>query len=400
MKNNNKTIEFFIKNKKFDEALKLLNNSGTQNYTEKQYNFLKGFLYLNLNDYKNAIKYFDLAVKIDNKNPTFYFYRGLTFSKINDYQRAIEDYEKIIFLKPDSGEIYNNLAQLYYVSGNNEKSIEKYLKSIELKKEQKKSYIGLLWVLSKTENFDFNKSKILAAHKDIRNIHVEYSTNESIENTQIRKLLKEMNHVTKKKINFDFNITQTYREEKLPPNCSRHKSIFNKANIIPRHCFGCYKIQVDVTNVIELIKLHIVFDNIKLKSQNYRKCMIEIRPGISGMYKGFIFCESIDEAELIFKELKIILYNNLNKNFNLKIKRGCSEYYDKFPSYNDLTENALKYDSKWESYEKEFDKKNPDLIFRKNPSPTLKGMSLFDAMVFKNWLSIAKKYGDESWEIL
>ncbi len=128
--------------------------------------------------------------------------------------------------------------------------------------------------------------------------------------------------------------------------------------------------------------------------------MIEIRPGISGMYKGFIFCESIDEAELIFKELKIILYNNLNKNFNLKIKRGCSEYYDKFPSYNDLTENALKYDSKWESYEKEFDKKNPDLIFRKNPSPTLKGMSLFDAMVFKNWLSIAKKYGDENWEIL
>jgi len=400
MKNNNKTIEFFIKNKKFDEALKLLNNSDAQNYTKKQYNFLKGFLYLNLNDYKNAIIHFDLAIKIDNKNPTFYFYRGLTFSKINEYQRAIEDYEKIIFLKPESGEIYNNLAQLYYVSGNNEKSIEKYLKSIELKKEQKKSYIGLLWVLSKTENFDFNKSKILTAHKDIKNIHVEYSTDESIENTEIRKLLKEMSNITKKEINFDFNITQTYREEKLPPNCNRHKSIFNKANIIPKHCFGCYKIQVDVTNVIELIKLHIVFDNIKLKSQNYRKCMIEIRPGISGMYKGFIFCESIDEAKLIFKELKIILYNNLNKNFNLKIKRGCSEYYDKFPSYNDLSENALKYDSKWESYEKEFDKKNPDLIFRKNPSPTLKGMSLFDAMVFKNWLSIAKKYGDESWESL
>ena len=401
MKNNIQTIQLLIQNKKFNAVIKILDNSSEQDYKKNQYNYLKGFSYLNLNDYKNAIKYFNLAIEIDDKNPTFYFYRGLTFSKINEYQKTIDDFKKIIFLKPDSAEIYNNIAQIYYVSGNNEESIEKYLKSIELKKSEKKSYIGLLWVLSKTKNFDYNKSKILSAHKDIKNIHIEYSTNKLIENNQIIKLLDEINIIIKKNlINFDINITQTYREEKLPPNCDRHKSIFNKANIIPKHCFGCYKIQVEVTTVIELIKLHIVFDNIKLQSENYRKCMIETRPGMSGKYKGFIFCESIEEAELILKELKIIIFKNLNKNLNIKIQRGCVEYYDKFPSYNDLSENALRYNDKWESYEKEFDKKNPNLIFKKNPNPTLKGMSLFDAIVFKNWLSFAKKNGDESFKFL
>jgi len=397
MKNNIKTIELLIQNKKFDEAIKLLDNLSELENKNNQYNFLKGFSYLNLNDYKNAIKYFNLAIENEDKNLTFYFYRGLTYSKINEFQSTIEDYEKIIFLKPNSPEIYNNIAQLYYVTGNNQKSIEKYLKSIELNKNEIKSYVGLLWVLSKTKSFDYKESKILSAHKDIKNIKIDYSTNKLIENNQIIELLDEINIIIKKKfINFDINITQTYREEKLPPNCNRHKSIFIKENIIPKHCFGCYKIQIDVTTVIELIKLHIIFDNIKLKSENYRKCMIETRTSLSGKYKGFIFCESIEEAELILKEIKIILLKNLNKNFHLKIKRGCSEYYDKFPSYNDLSEDALRYNNKWEIYEKEFDKKNPNLIFKKNPNPTLKGISLFDAVVFKNWISYGKKNGDES----
>ena len=113
MKNNIKTIELLIQNKKFDEAIKLLDNLSELESKNNQYNFLKGFSYLNLNDYKNAIKYFNLAIENEDKNLTFYFYRGLTYSKINEFQRTIEDYEKIIFLKPNSPEIYNNIAQLY-----------------------------------------------------------------------------------------------------------------------------------------------------------------------------------------------------------------------------------------------------------------------------------------------
>ena len=198
--------------------------------------------------------------------------------------------------------------------------------------------------------------------------------------------------------NLELDISQTYREQKVAPKCGRHKKIFKYESIIPKHCFSCYKIQIEVSNVIELIKLSIIFDKIKLQAGNYRKCMIELRPGIKGDYKGLIFCESIQESELILKNLELILLNNFNKKLICKIKRGCSEYYEKYPDYNRLDNKALKYNSDWQSLEKKFDEKNLDIIFDKKPSPTLEGLSLFDALVFRNWLAFAKLIGDESYK--
>ena len=60
----------------------------------------------------------------------------------------------------------------------------------------------------------------------------------------------------------------------------------------------------------------------------------------------------------------------------------------------------MEYNEKWEEYEKEFDEKNPDLIFDKKSNPTLEGISLFDAMVFRNWLAFAKMNGDESYKTI
>ena len=61
--------------------------------------------------------------------------------------------------------------------------------------------------------------------------------------------------------------------------------VFNKFNIIPKFCFGCYKVLVEPRSILELIKLFVVFDQIKLVENNTRKCMIEMRPEISGFYK-------------------------------------------------------------------------------------------------------------------
>ena len=123
--------------------------------------------------------------------------------------------------------------------------------------------------------------------------------------------------------------------------------------------------------------------------------MIELRPLVNGNYKGLIFCNSIREAEEILKEINVILIKNFNKNLKCKIKRGCSEYYFKFPSYNKLDNTAMSYNSNWKNYEIEFDEKNPDMIFDKISNPTISGISLFDALVFRNWLSYAKMIGDE-----
>ena len=397
MKSDLKKIFFLIQNKKFTEAISLLDNFNEDEKKDSNYNFLKGISYLYLGKFKESIENFDNAIKLKNDNASFYFYRGYTFSKLYKFNKTKENYAKAISLKPNSAELYNNLAGINYTNGENEESIQNYLKSFELNKNLKQSLIGLLNVLTQTNTSEINDSEIIKTHNDLKKIKINYSSKKFIEDRQIKSLLKQTNSIIEKSMdNLEIDIFQTYREQKLPPNCNRHKKIFKAESIIPKHCFGCYKIQVEVLNVKELIKLFIVFDKIKLKAGNYRKCMIELRPGILGNYKGLIYCESIKEAESILKDLQVVLIQNFNKNLKCQIKRGCSEYYSKYPNYNRLDNEALKYNLNWESFETKFDEKNPDLIFNKQTSPTLEGVSLFDALVFRNWLAFANLINDNT----
>ena len=394
-----KEATLLIQKKKFSEAITYLNNLSNDVKKNSNFFFLKGLSYLYLGENNYSVDNFSTAINLSKNNPTFYFYRGFTYSKINEFEKTIEDYKKAISLKPNAAEFYNNLAGIYYTIGENEESIKNYIKSIELNKKLKQPLNGLLNVLSQTKESKIEGSNLISAHNDLKKIQIQYSENKFIDDFEVKKLLNDANKAIEKNIgNIEFDKVQTYREQQLPPHCNRHKKIFNEANIIPKHCFGCYKIQIEVSNVVELFKLYIVFDKIKFQSNNSRKCMIELRPGVSGDYKGLIFSNSIEESNLIIKDLTHILKKNFNKDLNCKIKRGCSEYYVKYPDYNRIDKEAMRYNEKWEKYEKEFDEKNPDLIFDKQSNPTLEGISLFDAMVFRNWIAFAKMNGDESYK--
>jgi hypothetical protein len=68
---------------------------------------------------------------------------------------------------------------------------------------------------------------------------------------------------------------------------------------------------------MELFKLYFVFDKLNLKNNNPRKCMLEMRPEVSGDYKGYIYCFSLSEANEIQNQLTTILNKkNKRKYFN------------------------------------------------------------------------------------
>ena len=85
--------------------------------------------------------------------------------------------------------------------------------------------------------------------------------------------------------------------------CKRHMSVFINFNIIPKYCFSCYKVLVEPRTVVELFKLMVLFEKLKLPNDNTRKCMVEDREEVSGTYKGFVYCTGIEEG----KEILIIL---------------------------------------------------------------------------------------------
>ena len=399
MTNSLKDIPVLIKNNKFSEAIESLNNLADIEKKDPNYFFLKGISYLYLSEFNSAKKNFSSALNMDKQNSIFYFYRAYTYTRINEYEKSIDDLKIAISLKPNDFKFYNNIARSYQSIGKNDEAIKNFIKSFELNNNSKETVDGLLSVLSQTKNFKIYNSNIILAHNELNKIQIRYNSDKFIKNEEVKNILTLTNNILDKYLQkLEFDRVQTYRETLLSPNCNRHLKIFKTSSVIPEHCFGCYKIQIEVENVIELIKLYLVFDKFNFKNDNSRKCMIELRPSIMGKYKGLIFCNSINESEIILKQLSQVLYKNFNKKLNCKIKRGCSEYAIEYPEYNRLDGSAMKYNTNWKNIEESFDQKNPDMVFKKKLSPTINGITLFDALVFRNWIAFARLTGDESYK--
>ena len=128
--------------------------------------------------------------------------------------------------------------------------------------------------------------------------------------------------------------------------------------------------------------------------------MIELRPNVPGKYKGLIYCQSLEEAEEISKNLLFVTKNNFNKKISLNIKRGCSEFSVKFPKYKNLKKDIMTYDVNSKRYEDKFDKDNIEFGLNIKTRPTIKGITLYDALVIRNWLAYAKIIGDETYKLI
>ena len=86
--------------------------------------------------------------------------------------------------------------------------------------------------------------------------------------------------------------------------------------------------------------------------------MIELRPSVTGTYKGLIYCNSLKEMDKILKDITPILKKYLKHK--IITKRGCSEFYKSYPNYKIVDENNsdhMSYDLNWKKSEIEADSK-------------------------------------------
>lgn len=180
-------------------------------------------------------------------------------------------------------------------------------------------------------------------------------------------------------------------------DCMRHMTIFTEFNVIPKFCFSCYKVSIEPRTVMELFKIMVFFENLKLPDDNCRKCMVECRDHVSGAYKGLIYCSSIKEGEEIKKWAQQIISNEISNKIQVTLKRGCSEYGLSYPEYAQMSPiiKPMEYKEEWQQYEKIVDK---DFNFQ--PQPTTfnhPSYNFNDAKVMLAWLRYAAAIGDESY---
>ena len=299
-------IQGLYNQKEFNEALKL-SLELSENYPNNSYaQNLHGIVSIALNNWKNGKNSFLKAIEINNTFPEAYNNLGLSEMNLGDLEKALENFFIAIKLKPNYDNCHNNILKI--------------LSFFRSQKNKDNPYV--------------------LANNLISKIKFNYNQNSKINNSEIVNFYKKSFDIVNKNLKkIDTSETQIYRQNSEDLNCFRHFRIFNKFNVIPKFCFGCFKVTVQTETVLDLLKLYFVFDKLYLGLQNTRKLMIEKREDVSGNYKGFIYCSSVEEGENIKNKLKSILIKNLGTDCSISLKRGCSEFALKFPSYKKASVN-------------------------------------------------------------
>ena len=186
--------------------------------------------------------------------------------------------------------------------------------------------------------------------------------------------------------------------------CKRCMALFNDYDVIPRYCFDCYKVLITVGSVLDLFKLLMFFENLELRDNNSRKCMVDNRGLSGGVYKGFIYCRGLEEANEVSATVKSLISTKISPESaaQVTVKRGCSEYTAKYPEYSKFEENDFQYKDDWDFYEKYVDQywifyeKFPDTYDEdgKGTDP------MREIIAFQWWLKYAATAGDMSYLIV
>tara|TARA_B100001057_G_scaffold10986_1_gene10411 strand:+ start:200 stop:1504 length:1305 start_codon:yes stop_codon:yes gene_type:complete len=386
-----------IKSKKFDEALVLLDKLTDQN--SDIVNSFKGSIYINKKDWEKSLFYYQ---KISDEKKNFKILNNIGFAlfKLGKFSKASIKYTQSIDHNKTFIPAYENLVISYKLIGNYDLSIKYILQGLDLMPKNQTLKFHLIDIFNYHQP-KINQNVIINTNHLINELDPVKGKDILIQSSSIKNILEKSEEILKDKdITFYYPKSQILRRNKERLHCGRQFGIFNKYKIIPKFCFSCYKVQITLTNVLDLIKLYFYFNNLYLKKNNTRKCMIELRENVSGNYKGYLYAGSINEA----KNIKKVIANDLmNKEINLEkieIKHGCTEYYDKFKLYKNIDEDITDrvYQKEWDNIEKEFDRDNliKENIKERIFDNTLNKFGLPDFLIIKNWLLYAKIINDDS----
>ena len=367
------------------------------NYADTYYNM--GIALKEQGKLEEAIEAYNKALSIKPNYAKAYNNMGVALQDQGNLEEAIEAYNKALSIKPDYAETYYNMGITLEEQGNLEEAIEAYNKAIAIKPNYagaKDNLVETLKIYSPKNGYVNQLIDVDSKIKTKHNKHALPKADRELA-TYTLDLLNELKAADK---NLSTKNLQIYRRNNVDLNCKRHMEIFEEKKIIPKFCFSCYKVQVDVTTVLDLIRLAALFYVSEFESDLTRKCFVEVRPNIPGSYKGLIYCRGIDQANIVKKQLDVHV-KNIDKNLIAKIKKGCSEFSLAFPEYGKVAESEvdmMQFPQEWQALETEFDDKN--LIMSKTHSiSSLKEFCLSDYLIIQKWIDYAKGIGDPTSEL-
>ena len=348
---------------------------------------------------EEAIEAYNKALAIKPDYAEAYNNMGNALQEQGKLEEAIEAYNKALAIKPDYAEAYNNMGIALQDQGKLEEAIEAYNKALAIKPDYAEAKHNLAETLKIYSPKNNHRNPLIDLDNKIKAKHNKHALPKIDQElaAYTSNLLNELQSADK---NLSTKYLQIYRRNNVDLNCKRHMQIFKEKEIIPKFCFGCYKVQVDVTTVLDLIRLAALFYESEFESDLTRKCLVEVRPNIPGSYKGLIYCRGIDQAHSVKTQLDVHV-RDIDKNLVAKIKKGCSEFPLAFPEYGEVAaseEEMLQYPQAWQALEVEFDVESP-IPPKTYVNSSLKEFCLSDYLIIQKWIDYAKGIGDPTSEL-
>jgi len=351
-----------------------------------------GKSYVQLRRLRDAETYLQLSLKVNSQYTPALTSLGNVKILQGDHEQGIKLFLRSIQIDPAYIENYISLATALSEIGELEKAKSTYIKALSIEPENKEAKNNLIELLKKCEIATTEKNIIIKLNNKLieRNQCISISMPDEELSAKVIKSLQLIGSLAP---NLDTEFSQIYWRNGNDLNCKRHTNIFSEEGIIPKFCFGCYKIQVDVDTVIDLIRLMHFFYNNTFMGNPTTKCAIEMRPGITGTYKGFVYCQSLEQAKNIKNSIDQTLTTMIEGGVS-KIKRGCTEFGLKFPEYENLDANDLMYyPNNWGQIEKRFDALH---TYNTKPQTNASHSSfcLSDYLIIQKWVDYAKGIND------
>lgn len=356
-----------------------------------------GNIFSQIGKLEDSIRSYQSALAI---RPSFLLARlnlSATLNKLGKTDEAIFEGLEMTKSNPQNAFVYNNLSTFFTDKGNLEAAVSSITKARKLNPTNpmiKKNLIKLLTKYQPKKNHD---DELMIVNSKL-NLLGERASRSLGHESSIQNFYSEMNSITNDiASNIGWSETQIHRTNSVNLGCERHMQIFNRYNSIPSACFKCFKIQVEVTNVINLIKLALIFDNLPI--ENTRKCMVETRASVGGNFKGLIYCDDLTEVIRIKPIVEDFLITAGIEQYSVVEKRGCSEYALAYPEYGKIVSGQTqKFEfpkDKWHQHELDFDAKQ-EYHVRQKDNPHLRGLTLSDALTILNWVAYANGIGDRT----
>ena len=141
--------------------------------------------------------------------------------------------------------------------------------------------------------------------------------------------------------------------------------------------------------------LHFFMKTVKLENSNKRKCMVELRPNQNNLYKGIIYCSTIDEAKQTAKDILLQCQKRTSLAPDIIIHRGCTHFREQYPDYGGI--NALAGAQEGPMQREEWANKEAQFFNQKNSTPineTASEFNLGELLIIKNWIAYAKALGN------